>query len=646
MNIRDKKGSITIFVLVGLLFMTSFLLISLGSNVNKSKIAKEQFNIISSIYSHGDGDANAYKRAYTAIRRRNAQILTDYSENSSTLELTKTFEDKLIDYKIYGNSVQNGTPSPTNPVEVESVGNLKANLFNLEGREVKGFWEGSSEALRTFTGNGIYIGVHQANFYNPSTIDKYTLDEESNKVVFNPNTNYGIGFDFKVEPNTAYTFKTGSENNYVAITEYTENGEYILNSILQESVTITTTSETKWILAILTISANQQTGIEYTFSEIQLEQASIPTEYDKLGKYEIPIRVSSLNLFNFDNIKNTGSSTGIVNYTNKTLTLPSTSNMYLIGESFSGAPTAFERFNSVLNITDAGYYCLKAKVNSNVVNIEPRAAWVLNVTGGEATQPTVITSTFENGYYFIKYQFTDEIIEKLKTANTFRIYLYAFRTTDTKENVDVTISDIMFVKGDYTIDNMPEYQANIGEIVTEHLYIDQPLRKVGEVADYIDFSTGKVVRKIKEVEVNGEHWGIYHNNQQPDGSWYYYGFRTTVDIFDVVLGREKGLSNMSPYVGQYYSQKNAMWLGVSSKGIYWIKNDYYDASLEDYGLNNLKERLNSYPLKIYYESQVELPQENIELPEFNTYEDYTKIEVLTDVVPSKIEATYYGYTME
>ena len=35
MNVRDKKGSITVFVLIGLLFMTSFLIISFGNNVNK-----------------------------------------------------------------------------------------------------------------------------------------------------------------------------------------------------------------------------------------------------------------------------------------------------------------------------------------------------------------------------------------------------------------------------------------------------------------------------------------------------------------------------------------------------------------------------------------------------------------------------------
>ena len=124
MKLRDNKGSITIFVLVGLLFMSSFLLLSYGSNVNKSKTAKEMFNIISDVYSYKDGDSNAYMRAYTELRKENAQEMTSSSQNTSTLELTKTFYGPVKNYKIYGNSIQNGTPSPANPVEVESVGDL------------------------------------------------------------------------------------------------------------------------------------------------------------------------------------------------------------------------------------------------------------------------------------------------------------------------------------------------------------------------------------------------------------------------------------------------------------------------------------------------------------------------------------------
>lgn len=50
MKLKNEKGSITIFVLVGMLFMSAFLIISYAGNVNKSKVVKEQLEIIKSIY--------------------------------------------------------------------------------------------------------------------------------------------------------------------------------------------------------------------------------------------------------------------------------------------------------------------------------------------------------------------------------------------------------------------------------------------------------------------------------------------------------------------------------------------------------------------------------------------------------------------
>ena len=48
------------------------------------------------------------------------------------LTLEKCVDDSsLIGCKVYGNSVQNGTPSPDNPIKVESVGDRTAQLFNL-----------------------------------------------------------------------------------------------------------------------------------------------------------------------------------------------------------------------------------------------------------------------------------------------------------------------------------------------------------------------------------------------------------------------------------------------------------------------------------------------------------------------------------
>lgn len=104
--LKKENGSIAVFVLVALLFMSAFLIIAYAGNINKSKDVKEQFDIVSGIYSQGDGDQSAYTRAYTALRAKNKQTLKLSSENNGSnnksLELKKTYAGNLINYKIYG----------------------------------------------------------------------------------------------------------------------------------------------------------------------------------------------------------------------------------------------------------------------------------------------------------------------------------------------------------------------------------------------------------------------------------------------------------------------------------------------------------------------------------------------------------------
>ena len=128
MNLKNNKGSVTIFVLIGLLFMSSFLIISFASNVNRSKIAKEQFDIISKIYSSKTDD-ESYTDEYAHLREKNKQIMTASVENNNSIELIRTFAEPISNLRIYGNSVQNGTPSPENPIEIESVGKKTINLL-------------------------------------------------------------------------------------------------------------------------------------------------------------------------------------------------------------------------------------------------------------------------------------------------------------------------------------------------------------------------------------------------------------------------------------------------------------------------------------------------------------------------------------
>ena len=52
------------------------------------------------------------------------------------LTLTNCVDNKsIINYKLYGQCVQDGIPTPNNPIEVQSVGDFSKNLFDINSIE-------------------------------------------------------------------------------------------------------------------------------------------------------------------------------------------------------------------------------------------------------------------------------------------------------------------------------------------------------------------------------------------------------------------------------------------------------------------------------------------------------------------------------
>jgi len=100
MNLRNKNGSITIFVLVGLLFMASFLIIMFSGNINKSKIVKEQIDIIKSIYGK-----NTDKESTNNIYNSLVPIITIKKSDTDSfmgIEIESNTEIKEVIYRIDG----------------------------------------------------------------------------------------------------------------------------------------------------------------------------------------------------------------------------------------------------------------------------------------------------------------------------------------------------------------------------------------------------------------------------------------------------------------------------------------------------------------------------------------------------------------
>lgn len=300
---KKDKGSIAIFVLVALLFMSAFLIISLASNVNKSKTVKEQFNMISGIYAYANGDKGAYDKAYSDLRNKNKQTMTASVENSSTLELTKTFKENLVNYRIYGNSVQNGTPTPTNPVEIQSVGyegdltnNIPAyepygkykipvkvsakNIFNEQGISGAVVGNGTAEKIKNgwkVAGNyGDPSATKYANGWFRPGIKGGAVSIEAGKTVT-------ISADIKLTKlstnltnnNFTLIYLYGTTNTTSSVKHYLE-----LNTVVRVQQSFTTTVSGNYY-PLFTLNNN-----ELEITNIQIEKGNIATDYEQ---YQEPI---------------------------------------------------------------------------------------------------------------------------------------------------------------------------------------------------------------------------------------------------------------------------------------------------------------------------------------------------------------------
>ena len=164
-----------------------------------------------------------------------------------------------------------------------------------------------------------------------------------------------------------------------------------------------------------------------------------------------------------------------------------------------------------------------------------------------------------------------------------------------------------------------------------NIYLDEPLRCVNDVCDYIDLKNSKVVRNIKHIV--------------PDTSvlWRY---SDTFNSFHFIGGlddnytRISGMSNMSRYIGKYTTSEypNALWLGVTDKNIYWVFNSYYDTTLDNRGRLNLIARLNEVPMVLDYPT-VHPTEETISLTSIANIGEYTYMKFDTNLLPKNSEFT-------
>lgn len=166
---------------------------------------------------------------------------------------------------------------------------------------------------------------------------------------------------------------------------------------------------------------------------------------------------------------------------------------------------------------------------------------------------------------------------------------------------------------------------------TIHIYLDEPLRKVGEYADYIDFKGQKVVRNTAQTTFNGSERWVKTGDVS---SGVYQGFAVSNTIIGAPSGDFECLSDKFPYSST--TKKNIVQLRNSAYSLRIIIGSEYVPDLETATFKNW---LSENNVKLTY--PIATPtEENISLPVLKTFKGTSIISVDTSVQPSNIKAKY------
>ena len=192
---------------------------------------------------------------------------------------------KMKQLEVYGNSVQNGTPSPEVPVEVESVGEkCTKNIFNKDDANVSGALNISASSFEATT-TGIKCNVITPGSAN-NVVVKFAKasDFAGMWLTFSSTDYYSLSTAITIRDSSGYA-NVKSGTNF----ESNGNGLYYSKIYVDEGVY---TDET----LCLRLYGNVRTEV-LEYSHIMVSVGEVPEKYEPYGKYKVPVVVKGKNLF-------------------------------------------------------------------------------------------------------------------------------------------------------------------------------------------------------------------------------------------------------------------------------------------------------------------------------------------------------------
>lgn len=376
---------------------------------------------------------------------------------------------------------------------------------------------------------------------------------------------------------TSFAIREVSGTHLIGGTNWTKSGD-----VYYSTITVPENGYTTEELCLRLYFSNMNIGDEIEYNDLMVAYGNTPKEYEQYGKYKIPLTIRSKNLYDSS-------------------TYPLIAGEWIAAGSGSiGSSEDLARTNFIPCVD------LRGKEIS------------LNHTKGQ--NPGI-------AFYDANKEFISGVPNKQGN----------FITTIVPENASYLI---FAVDANYINEIQLEY-GNIStnyepyiEPITTNIYLDEPLRKVNDVSDYLDFANNRIVRNVDVQYFNGtENWLLYDGNTGDGGKVFY--------LDDAVIQQPYFKDIMSNYF-KNSSDTGALSTWVVGEGRFQHNMDGIASSKRLYlsmniqKISEFKNWLNNKNMYVIF--SLKTPKEEpINMPNLSGINSNLILEVNTSLEPSKIE---------
>ena len=460
----------------------------------------------------------------------------------------------------------------------------------------------------------IYGNSTQEKRSGKNLFDKNNYSQDSTNIVQFDITNLEIGKTYTFSSNIPITwFKISNARNGYGSVQYSNTNGFAKYTFTMSRNSNIASSATQYLYLGIKGLTFVDTISDLNNYNIQIEEGSSATEYEEYGAMPSPEFPSEINntgdLITKDNCASYGSD-ACDNIDKYVVQVKATGKNILdiskleVGAYSTGLTQSSNTFSFKRTGTkNTSSIFTKIKLEAGTYTISG------NLTQSDGKNGGYGVYDLEKQEYLVN-RSSSGIGTSTFTVPESKIYsLGFFCNYSSEEGTQVTYSNIQLEYGSSATTYEPYREA------TTNIYLDEPLRKVGDYVDYIDYANGKVVRKIKQINLSDLLWTKSEN-----------AFYSNV-IDDVADEINSTKIKSDKFTAQAKTTDNSIY--INHKKVYVWNSSYSDISQFKTIINNSK---------LYYISTNQT-EESISLPQIKTVEGTNYITVNTSTSASNLKIT-------